>query len=207
MGREALSLDLDGPTISGPPFQLKAVEKFRKHGAAIYLPPSNVDKLPRYTSEKPLTAQEFLSFAAHAIRFVYPDAKKALLELPNVDVYGNTGRSNKKPWVAMTQATLKRGGIWPRLDCVFHKPNDLNISTTISKIAHVAWLKDHYDQVSHADDNPENALTMAAYFKDMQVRIIKDFSTTYLLSGIDLKRDFPNVQVVSSLRQALESLY
>lgn len=76
-----------------------------------------------------------------------------------------------------------------------------------SKLTNIALLKQYYGRVAHVDDNPADALPIAAMFPDVVVRLVKDLSTDFLLSGIYLEKDFPNVKVVSSLREALGSIY
>lgn len=208
MAKEALSLDLDGPTIWRIiPVQSGATRKYRKHGPSIYAAHPDIRKRESFSPRREvLTLSEYPSFLAHLIRFVFPDAGKALLALPaRIDVVGNTGRPDKLAWTNMTQGTLKRGQIWDRLEGVLHKPGDFH--TTESKIANIAMLRILYKRLAHADDNPADALPIAATFPDVDVCIVRDLSTDFLLSGVNLERDFPNVTVVSTLRQALEVLF
>lgn len=206
MSKEAISLDLDGPTIWRIiPRQWDAVKEYKKHGTAIYRAPSCYPKTLPCTSDHPLTLKEIISFPAHQIRFVFPDAARALNELKEVDVFGNTGRPDKNTWQEMTRRTLRRGGILERFQDIFHRP--IGIHTTESKLCRVGILRNSYSRVAHVDDNPANALPIAATFKDVPVYLICDLSTGYLLQRVNLEKDFPNVTVVSTLRQALEYLY
>lgn len=208
MPKEALSLDLDGPTIWRIiPIQRGAIKKYKEQGPSIYAAYSDIRKRESFSPrQEGLTLNEIPNFSAHLIRFVFPDARKALLELPTeVDVIGNTGRSDKLAWTNMTEATLKRGRIRHRFEGVLHRPKGFH--TTESKIANIAMLRIIYNRITHVDDNPADALPIAATFPDIDVCIVKDLSTKYLLSRVDLERDFPNVEVVPTLRQALGVLY
>lgn len=206
MRKEALSLDLDGPVIWRIiPIQSKAIREYGKHGPAIYSAPAALPPTPKYNGDRPLRPGEIPNIFAHSIRFVYPDASRALQELPEIEVYGNTGRPDQKTWRVITKDTLQRGKILRRFASVFHKPSGLH--TMESKLANVALLRQHYSRVAHVDDNPADALPIAAMFPDVAVRIVEDWSTDYLLSGVYLEKDFPNVKVVSSLREALGSIY
>lgn len=206
MRQEALSLDLDGPVIWRIiPIQSEAIRKYRKYGPAIYSAPASIPPTPKYNGNRPLRPDEIPNLFAHSIRFVYPDAGKALLELEGVEVFGNTGRPDQKAWIEITKGTLQRGRVLGRFANVFHKPSGLH--TMESKLANVALLRQHCGRVAHIDDNPADALPIAAMFPDVAVRLVRDLSTDFLLSGILLERDFPNVKVVSSLREALGSIY
>ncbi len=205
MREEALSLDLDGPVIWRIiPIQSKAIREYGKYGPAIYSAPTSLPPTPKYNGDRPLRPGEIPNIFAHSIRFVFPDAGRALLELKGVEVFGNTGRPDQKEWREITKGTLERGRVWERFASVFHKPSGLH--TMERKLVNVALLKQHYGRVAHVDDNPADALPIAAMFPDVAVCIVRDLSTDFLLSGIYLE-DYPNVKVVSTLREALGSLY
>lgn len=206
MRKEALSLDLDGPVIwKIIPIQSTAIREYGKYGPAIYSAPASIPPTPKYNDNRLLKPGEIFILFAHSIRFVYPDARRSLQELQEVEVFGNTGRPDQKAWRWITKGTLQRGKVLGRFANVFHKPSGLH--TMESKLANVALLRQHYGRVTHVDDNPADALPIAAKFKDVEVRLVRDFSTDFLLSKIYLENDYPNVKVVSTLREALESLY
>lgn len=203
MERRAVSFDLDGVVIYRPPVQLKATRDKFISRTRIDLPPSSIPVLDRTPHNGHL---EHVSYFFHALRFVYPEARRILLnlqDLQDIDIYGNTGRPNQPEWIDMTKGSLRRGQTLDYFTDIFFKPQ--RVSTTVSKIEAVGRLRTLYSRVFHLDDNPANALPMAATFPDVQVVLVKDWSTRLLMQGVN-KDDFPNLHIVNNLTEARQYL-
>lgn len=204
----ALSLDLDGVVCWRPPFQTKAVRDYFKSGPDIYIPPPFIPVIPRELRRKirnePITRKkELIDLFLARTHFVFHGVKKTLLNLDDVDIYGNTGRPNKKAWVDLTLEKLKRAEILDKFTDILFRPN--GYTTMLSKIAGVSELRELYRQVIHVDDNPEDALPIAARFPDVQVVIVQDLTTGLLFSRVEMEK-FPNVRRVAVFKDVLKSL-
>lgn len=201
MSKEALSLDIDGVTVWRPPFQLSAILGYLKHGSALYNPPIAIPILERKIDTTPISRKETISFIQHLLRPVFPCVRQTLPEV-NKSIFVNTGRPNRTCWIDMTKNTFKRGGILDLFDGFYFRPRET--PTLISKIAAIQELRDRFDKVTHVDDNPADALPIAALFPDVEVIIIQDLSTGILLFQVKMNK-FPNVRRVATFREILKS--
>ncbi len=203
----AVSLDLDGVVFKRFPFQFKAI--WRRHllrkGVGIYLPPAEIPEMVREEVTDRLRPAELPNFIVHMVRRVPEEVKSAILSLYGIgfDIYGNTGRSSRGPWVNMTMASLERHGVLDYFLDVFFKPE--GFKTRDSKINAVAKLRERYERVVHFDDNPEDALPMAELFPDVKLVIVQDKSTGLLYSREEALR-YHNVTRVITFQQGARSL-
>lgn len=196
----AISLDLDGVVIWRPPFQLGAFTKrhIKRRGAAMYAPPTEIPEFERRIKEDRLKPSELLSYLMHAIRPVSVSAREFIEEnSPTADIYANTGRVARTPWVDMTKRTLKRGGLNGAFEGYFFKPEGTR--TMLSKLEAIDRLSESYEQVTHFDDNPADALPIAARLPNVRVVIVQDLSTGMLYSRDEARR-YPNVTRIAKLR-------
>ncbi len=196
----AISLDLDGVVIWRPPFQLGAFTSrhVKRRGAQIFNPPQEVPVLSREIKNDHLRVGEMVSFLMHSIRRVNGSVPDFLDTYSSVDIYGNTGRANRTPWVNMTMHTLQRAGVAEVFKDVYFKPP--GTKTMLSKLAAIDELRRKYGVVTHLDDNPADALPIAAFFQDVQVVIVQDLTTGLLYSREEAEK-YPNVKRVASLKK------
>lgn len=196
MRNKAESFDLDGVIIGRPGIQAKALWEFSRRGNEIYTPPDYIPHVPRNIRGGVIfSPSELISFNAHNGRHVVPGVTE-FLERRDADIYGNTGRSNKKPWVEMTRNTLRDGEVLAQFQDIFFKPP--GTKTIISKGAGIQQLREQYGHVTHYDDNPADVLGLAAYFRDVDFVIVQDWTTGILFSRIEMN-NYPNVTRVSKL--------
>lgn len=199
-----ISLDLDGVVVPRQlPVQAKALWRYLMRGSKMYNSPRNpLPPVPRSVEDGLLGPLELFSYIAHEQRPVPQSVAMAIQEVQNADLYGNTGRSNKKPWVEMTKRVLREGGILDYFVTIFFKPE--GISTKVSKATAVGNLVKLYHHVIHVDDNPADGLFIASLYPHVQVRIVQDLTTGILFSDYEQRR-FPNAKRVATLNQALQS--
>lgn len=110
---------------------------------------------------------EMLSLLSHSRRKIYPGVLEFFGELitSGVDIYGNTGRSNKIDWVQMTDKSQRENGINHLIKGVYYTPG--KIRTAVSK-AHVLWLLlQEYEKVTFKDDDPRTIIYIADLFSDV----------------------------------------
>ena len=195
----AVSLDLDGVVIWRPPFQLKAFvdRHVKRRGVKIFNPPQSIPVLSQEIKSDHLRKGEVASFLMHSIRKVNSSVPGFLDNNFYADVYGNTGRVNRTPWVRMTMQTLQRAGVAEEFKDIYFKPE--GTKTMLSKLAAINVLRTRYAQVVHYDDNPADALPIAAFFPDVQVVIVQDLTTGLLYSREEAAK-YPNVRRVASLK-------
>lgn len=195
----AVSLDLDGVVIWRPPFQLKAFvdRHVKRRGAQIFNPPQFVQVLSREVKSDQLRKSELVSFLMHSVRRVKEPVHSFLEDNYEADVFGNTGRANRTPWVRMTMQTLQRAGVAEGFKDIYFKPE--GTKTMLSKLAAIGELRGKYELVTHYDDNPGDALPIAAFFPDVQVVIVQDLSTGLLYSREEAAK-YPNVRRIASLK-------
>ena len=200
MTDRAISLDLDGVVIFRPPVQAGALVNryIKRRGSGMYSTP---DTVPQITRESPAEGQmkpgELVSYLIHCLKWVYPGARNFMKDQQGVDFYGNTGRKNKNPWVQLTRKTLERGGVFERFEDIYFKPEGTR--TMLSKLEAIDRLRTRYTQVTHYDDNPADALPIAAFFPDVKVVIVQDLSTGLLYSRQEGAR-YPNVTRIARLK-------
>lgn len=138
---------------------------------------------------------EAISLALHARRNVLPGVKEILEEVSTkgIDIFGNTGRSNKQAWVDMTMDTLARGQVASFFQRVFFTPDDTRSS--ISKIDALRQLRMEYNFVEHYEDDPQTARNIAALFPEITVFLITNGTTGMLFSKYEVNK-FPNIKRV-----------
>lgn len=199
----AISLDLDGVVISRFPIQLKAVidRHIKRRGSTIFNPPESIPTLSREPKSAPLKLGELISFFLHSRRTVNVDVEDFLDTNHMVDVYGNTGRVGKTPWIRMTWQTLKRGSVDDGIKDIYFKPD--GTKTMLSKLEAISQLRHVYGSVTHYDDNPADALPIAAFFPDVKVVIVQDLTTGLLYSREEAAR-YPNVKRVAALNSKVK---
>lgn len=203
-GVEALVLDLDGVVIFRLPWQAKAERDYGKKGCGLYVPPTDIPQIAREIRHEGLGVVEVGSFVFNTMRCVFPDVSRVLPQIEDMDVYGNTGRSNKASWVAMTRWQLRMGGVEGCFQDIFFKPK--GTTTAGSKLGNVAYLLEKYRVVRCVDDNPADLLPILNKFPDrVEGVLVRDRSTDLLLAGIDIK-SYPNFRVVSKFRDAVGDL-
>lgn len=196
----AISLDLDGVVIWRPPVQFGAFVKrhIKRQGATMYTPPEEIPELSREIKDDQLKPSELLSYLMHAIRSVSGSAREFIDEKSvTADIYANTGRAARTPWVNMTMRTLENGGLHGAFADYFFKPDGTR--TMLSKLAAVDDLRRKYEKVTHYDDNPADALPIASHFPDVHVVIVEDLSTGILYSRHEAQR-YPNVTRIAKLK-------
>lgn len=197
--RRAISYDLDD-TVIGRGF----IERVGAVAKAKIQPPKTqiplLESIPDINHDPvdiPISlGSEKISFAFHARRKVLPGVKETLEQVraKGIDIFGNTGRSSKQPWVDMTMATLKRGNVADLFQRIFFTPDDTRSS--ISKIDVLRTLRTRYDSVDHYEDDPRTARNIAAVFPGMTVFLVTYGTTGMLFSKKELDK-FPNIKRVA----------
>lgn len=145
--------------------------------------PYNINNLPNISFgpvDQPITGLvEKLSFKIHAQRSIIPETKDIIIEAASqgIDIYGNTGRSNKREWEIMTARSLENAGIAEYFRGVFHTPD--GIKTAMSKAVALKLLLENYKQVSHFEDDYRTVLFLADLFPNIDIYFIQ-----HALSGL-----------------------
>lgn len=199
----ALSLDLDGVVFPRIPVQWKALFHYAMKGRAIYQPPELVEFVDRPPLNDPPGLIESGLLAIHRKRKVPRDVIDTFADTGGITICGNTGRPNSEAWVAMTIEALLRDGVLGYFENVYFRPQGL--STRESKATVVDHLRQQYPRVIHFDDNPADALPIAACFPDVKVVIVQDLTTGLLYSRREAQR-YPNVRRVASFRAGVQIL-
>lgn len=162
------------------------------------LPPiDSISPLVRDVRETPITTLgELISYAHHSIIGLIPGVKEVLEadKAEGVDIYGITGRSNKRPWVDMTNRTLEKEGIEPLFTDVLFTPKGYR--TAVSKADGLRTLQEMYEEVEFSDDDPETIAYLAGQFPDITFNYVHYGSTGLIYSEME-HRQFPNVHSVS----------
>jgi hypothetical protein len=196
---EAESYDLDGVVIYTPlPFPIDAVAKHFRVRPVDYEPPPIVP-LTRHVEETyAMSVRQLIAYVAQKTRSVDPDIMQFLWER-TADVYGNTGRPNKRPWVDLTVRTLEKGAVYMRFTDIFFRPK--GVGSIRSKGAAIAELAKKYDHVTHIDDDPWVIFGLAKVFPDVQFTLVQELDIGILVTAEELQR-FPNVRRVAALRNS-----
>lgn len=194
---EAESFDLDGIVIpSTIPFQFDAVSKYFREGPVNYKPPVIVPLCREVEETYAMSIKQTIAYFVQSIHSVDRDMWQFLWSR-TADVYGNTGRPNKRPWVNMTVRTLEDGFVFQRFKKIFFRPE--GVSGIQSKGAAIAELADEYDHVTHYDDDPWVIFGLAKVFPRVTFTLVQDLNFGTLVSYEEMKR-FPNVRRVAQLR-------
>lgn len=208
--RKATVFDLDGVVFERIPIQQKAllhaiprliaqrpvIDSFPMFPSQI---PDPIDRTPK---DKPLSSVwEEIILKQRRGRDICLDAPSLIIQSSQTsDVYGNTGRSNKKVWVDMTKESLEKVGLLRYFTDIAFRPE--GYTTIESKLEKILRLKERYDEIDYYDDNPADALPIAALFPTVQVKIVQDLSTGILFSKVELDR-FPNVERIALRRRPI----
>lgn len=104
----------------------------------------------------------------------------------------------------LTKRSLAKAGILERFQDLYFRPR--GITTAVSKLSGVAYLRQQYDQVVHFDDNPLDGVPIARFFPDVQVVIVRDYSTDRLLRVVDLA-GLPNLKVTKRYGNLNEAIF
>lgn len=170
--------------------------------------PNELPILNRETDERPLDQLALSNYWFHAMRGVTEQAAWAVVSIPeNEDIYLNTGRKNRRPYVDLTERTLRRRGIRHRFKDLFF--GERGVASIISKIVWLDQLSQLYDLVYHYDDNPKTSLTVEQFFRErrpdqgaVKSVIISDRSTSYLTRNVDFENR-PNLMVARNIGEAV----
>lgn len=159
-----------------------------------------IPELTRQVVDRPIISPfEMISYSAHSRRQLVPGVREEMEEVAAAgeDNYGNTGRSNKRQWVSMTEATLDQVGLSALLTDVFYTPD--GVKTAVSKAAAVRELLKRYDKVTHHEDDPRTAVFIACLFPDVEVVLVEYGSTGRLYSSREVDR-YPNIRRSARIR-------
>ncbi len=201
MRERAISLDIDGVVLFRPPLQLGAVinRHVMRCASTMYNSPDAIPQIMRAPVPGNIKAGELISFLMHYLKWVYPGARDFIRNQEGVYIYGNTGRKNKVPWVELTKKILGKGRVLDRFEHIFFK--EAGTKTMLRKLDAVNRLTKIYPHVTHYDDNPADALPIAAFFPDVEVVIVQDLSAGVLYSSEELAK-YPNVRKIAGLKAA-----
>jgi hypothetical protein len=198
---EAESFDLDGIVIHSPlPFPIDEVSKYFRVRPVNYESPPIVPLSREVDETYAMSAKQHIAYGVQSVRSVDLDTWEFLWNR-TADVYGNTGRPNKRPWVDMTARTLEKGFVYTRFKNIFFRP--AGVTGIESKGAAIAELVKQYDNVTHIDDDPWVIFGLAKVFPRVTFMLVQDLDFGILVSRAEMER-FPNVRRVAQLRH-LES--
>lgn len=202
MSERVLSTDLDGVIIERRhPFQLRALVLFLTRGSAIYQPPLQIPEVDRSVCDGPLNLLELALYLIHKGCRVRIGVQECLAEVRREkDIFVNTGRPNKRPWVDLTSRTLANGQVLAYFEGFFFKPPE--VRALLSKAAAIAELRRRYQEVTHVDDNPADVLPLAKLFPDVNFVIFQDLTSGILFSRVGMGQ-YPNVRRVATLREGV----
>jgi len=195
----ALILDLDGVVVGKPTPLLKTLARYAMHGSKLFEPPVNISKTPEDFNSR-LNLFEWLLLKATSQRKVTEEAKDYIIsqsEKGEIDIYINTGRPNKKPWVNATIETLDKGQVLPYLKDVVFK--SLKTQPEIGKAVNARDISQGYKDIVVVDDNPLEALMIAKFLPNAEVVIIQSLTGGLLYSRVENQK-YPNVRRVASLK-------
>lgn len=202
--KRALILDLDGVVVGKPTPFLKTLARYAIHGSKLFEPPAEIKGVPeRFNSV--LNPLEWLLLKATARRKVTEEARSYLetqSKTGEIDIYVNTGRPNKKPWVNATIRTLDKGRVLPYLEDVVFKSS--RIQAEIAKAVNAKSISQGYEHIVIVDDNPLDALMIAKFLPEAEVIILQSLTGGILFSRVE-HQNYPNVRRVASLNTIVES--
>ncbi|MBI2019950.1 hypothetical protein HYS94_00825 [Candidatus Daviesbacteria bacterium] len=127
---------------------------------------------------------ELISFLFHRRRGVFPQARDEITKAfeAGIDIFGNTGRLNKKPWVNITDRTLERGGIRPFLQGSFFTP--VGVRVLISKIDALREVQSKYEVVDYFEDDEVTARGVKLVLPEVNVHIVRFESNKRVVSDL-----------------------
>ncbi len=144
---------LDGVVFTNhDPFTIETVAKYFRQDPLVYTAPpiQSLDRTPEDTWR--MSPKQLTQYVSQSFSTVIPDSMYYLWGRDGVDVYGNTGRPNKLPWINLTTRTIAEGHLSARFVDVFYRPRD--VSGIMSKGEAILRLLDKYEKVTHYDNNP-----------------------------------------------------
>jgi hypothetical protein len=193
---EAESYGFEGIVFTGSLFPFKKVaEAFGKKRPADADPPAIVP-LDREVDESfHMSPKMWAEFFNKAIHSVDSDLWYYLMNR-SADIYGNTGRPNKRPWINMTQDKLLDGNVFVLFKHIYFRPKD--VSPIQSKGEAIAQLREHYDHVTHYDVDPWVVFGLAKVFPDVSFTLVETLHSGLFVSRAEMNR-FPNVRRVAQL--------
>lgn len=202
---KVLVLDLDGVVNWRIPAQRAGIPILGHHNPDIYRIPIDTFPANREMYRRPLL-KDIYDAIRHGTVPVFPDVARLLKELKSTVIYGSTGRRNTYPMVYSTYFSLKMAGILDKFDDIYFKPE--GYTTTEGKTAALDDIRRQWDddQIFVVDDNPDDLLRMAKTFQRIRFILMRDLTTKRLTRGINMEKDFPNVQINETLRSALLSV-
>lgn len=203
-GEKAWSLDIDDMLVQREWYTrvLGLIgQTYKPHLFPPFLKPADIPDMDHGVRNDPLSNKKSISFKAHRGRKTTPETVVALQRAveTGIDLYGNTGRSNKKEWVDMTEKQMKVEGLDQHLQGIFYTPKD--IEGELSKAHAIKLLLEKYKEVTHFDDDPRTAYYLARVFKDepkVQIRLVKRQLADRLFSLEEFK-EFPNLKIVAKI--------
>lgn len=194
---KAESYDLDGLIISGPvPFQFDVVLKHYHIDPLEYVPPEIPPLQKDADTSRPMTPKELVNYGIQAAARVESDMWQYLWDRKS-DVFGNTGRPNKQPWIHLTRRTLEQGYVFSRFKDIYYRPDGM--SGVQSKGAAIRELSGIYDHVTHFDDDPWVIFGLAKIFPDVTFVLVQELKGGLLFSREETER-FPNVRRIAQLK-------
>jgi hypothetical protein len=193
----AESFDLDGLIIANVlPFQFDSVLKHYRVRPVDYVPPP-ISPLPWIVDETDdMTSKERFNFGIQSGASIDPDSRQYIWN-SDTDIFGNTGRPNKRPWVDMTKQTLDSGLVLPYFKDIFFRPE--NVESIQSKGAAILELTKRYKNVTHYDDDPWIVFGLAKIFPDVSFVLVQNLEFGILVSQREMNQ-FPNVARVARLQ-------
>jgi len=144
---------LDGVVFSNlNPFSFDAIKEIFQEDPLLYRAPAihTLDRTPEKTLFVP--PAQIGEYASQLLCQVLPEAWQYLWSRQEVDIYGNTGRPNKTPWIQLTERTIEQGNLRTRFKDIFYRPKD--VSSIESKGEAILQMLETYDTVTHYDNNP-----------------------------------------------------
>lgn len=194
---KAISWDVDGVLVRRIPFQGGAFWPLGRERK--YASPQTLPVIDRESCSYRYTLWEELTEPLHRLRPLNPDAPETLARLKEAGVINfiNTGRPFSLDWMNLTKTQLK--ALMPFVEEAFFCPKELGVRTAFSKAEAVDRLRRDY-RVAHVDDNPNDALPIAGFFPDVDVFLVRDYSTKLMVSRKILKR-FPNVKIIKRITE------
>jgi hypothetical protein len=112
------------------------------------------------------------------------------------DLFGNTGRPNKRLWINMTEQKLVDGYVYDLFKYIFYRPKD--VSPIESKCEAIAQLAEQYERVTHYDADPWVTFGLAKRFPQVTFVLVQGLEFGLLVSRQEMER-FPNVRRVAAL--------
>jgi hypothetical protein len=194
----AESYDLDGIVIhSAIPFRFDSLSKLFRSDPVHYESPTIVPVNRDIEETFVLPFKQIFPYLAQSMRSVDRDMWEYLWNR-TADVYGNTGRPNKRPWVEMTKQTLRDGEVLQRFKKIYFRPRD--VAPIQSKGAALAELSEIYDDITHIDDDPFVVYGLYPLFPKVHFILVQGLSFGTPVTDEE-KRRFPNVERVAQLSE------